>query len=317
MNKGYLILPRSFFCSYAWKEKRVYSDAEAWLDIIGSAHYDNEPYTAIIHKKSVTWERGEWPVSLRFLANRWQWSIGQVRAFLKRLCDYRLVGLKTNNAITIIQIVDYDKYCGFTNNTLHNTPNSTAHNTPASIAIDYDNPLTDSAFKHQETTTKTQATTHGQHTTNTVDNTKKNKDINISINNINYAREKEKNIHDEIQEMSANESWREAICMRHHITPQQLTQYLELFATDCVCCGRPLHHNMTDALSHFHHWLRIQLLQHNTSSTQNTRNKYDTTSKPTSTELIREAQQWAIQQSEDLIHKATLRHSGIQEPLPY
>lgn len=322
-----MILPRSFFDSLSWRQKRVYSEAEAWLDIVRSARYKSEPCTAVVNAKCVTWSRGEWPVSLRFLANRWQWGIGLVRSFLTRLCKNGQVCLEKSSVNTIIKVVDYDKYCGASNkpmSTPSSTPMSTPSGTPSGTLSDYSNQLTDNTFANLENGSKTQAPAHSQHTTNTGSSTNTNKDIkdinNIFINDNNArARKKnsnengcqEKSIHDEIREMSANESWMEAICMRHHIAPQQLAQYLDAFAAECVCCGRNSHQNMADALSHFNHWLRIQLQQNNTPTHTSKSNHHAyKRSRPTSNDFIKEAQQWAISQSMDLIHKAALRCGG-------
>ena len=148
--------------------------------------------------------------------------------------------------------------------------------------------------------------------------TKKNKDINIFINDNNaHAHE---SIQQEINEMNANQSWQEAICMRYHITPTQLTEYLELFAVDCMCCGKERHHSQTDAFSHFNHWLRIQL--QNTSSaissnySSNIHHYASRQCQPSSADLIRDAQQWAISQSQRLIRKTKSRHGHLQETFP-
>lgn len=325
MEKGYLILPRSFFDSIVWQQKHVYSDAEAWLDIVRSARYDNKPCTADIHKKAVTWTHGEWPVSMRFLADRWQWSMRRVRTFLKILSDHRLITIRKSQVMNIIQVNDFNQYCGTANSTVNDTANGTVPNAVEGTAKEYHKPQIINDLHSGQSAPSAQQNVCEQHLSGTANDTpndtangtKKNKDINISINNINRAREDEKSIQDEIHEMAENESWKEAICMRHHISPQQLARYLRMFAADCICCGRPAHNNMADAFSHFHHWLRIQLQQQNSSSDNNSKsnNNASKTSRPTSADFIREAQQWAISQSQDLICQAALRHRDIQETL--
>lgn len=334
MEKGYMILPRNYFDSEAWKQKRVYSDAEAWLDIVRSARYDKDSCTAVINEKSVTWSRGEWPVSLRFLADRWQWSIRRVRSYLIKLCDHQLIAIRNSQVMNIIQVNDYNLYCGTANGTGNDTANGTANGTVARASEGtvrrHDKTLTVTdiqswkpslSAQQNECNRQANGTVNGtanETVNDTANDTKKNKDFNISINNFNHAHEDEKNIHNEIQKMMANEAWKEAICMRHHISSEQLAQHLELFAADCICCGRQSHLNMMDALSHFHHWLRIQLQQQNASSNNNTKsyNNANTSSRRNSKDYIREAQQWAIHQSEKLIQQAALRHNGIQDNLP-
>ena len=65
MEKGYITLPRSFFHSEEWLHPRVFSKAEAWLDILASVRFSSQPTTITIAGKTVAWQKDCWPVSRR------------------------------------------------------------------------------------------------------------------------------------------------------------------------------------------------------------------------------------------------------------
>lgn len=61
------------------------------------------------------------------------------------------------------------------------------------------------------------------------------------------------------EELKTNMSWREAMCMRHHISQVQLSQYLDTFILDCKCSGKEQHESLQDTMSHCNSWLLTQL----------------------------------------------------------
>ena len=312
MEQGYIILPRNLFSADIWQQKRVFSEAEAWIDIIASVRYVHGTCTTKVNGKSVSYTHGEWPASLRFLAKRWQWTVRHVRTFLEKLIACNLVTVRKCGAQNIICVIGYGSTCSGTDSDISSDTNSdTNSDTDSDTVSDIESgTISDRGTSHEETPFGTPSDTLG--------GTKKNKDINIFINDNNaHAYE---SIQQEINEMNANQSWQEAICMRYHITPTQLTEYLELFAVDCMCCGKERHHSQTDAFSHFNHWLRIQL--QNTSSaissnySSNIHHYASRQCQPSSADLIRDAQQWAISQSQRLIRKTKSRHGHLQETFP-
>ena len=343
MEQGYIILPRNFFSADFWQQARVFSEAEAWIDIVASVRYADGSATIKVNGKSVNIACGEWPASLRFLANRWQWTIRHVRTFLDKLIASNLVSVRKCGAQNIIRVISdgntnaettNDTDSGTTSDTDFGTTNDTDSGTTSGTGFDTSSLYKEkhinkqnfshlSSYNNDSEPTSSTSHRHKDDTLNdtpidTPSGTKKNKDINNFIND-NNARVHE-NIQQEINEMNANHSWQESICIRHHITPSQLTDYLELFAADCMCCGRQRHQSQTDAFSHFHHWLRIQLKHSSTTQSTNTSNYSSNihhyashSSQPNSADLIRDAQQWAISQSQCLIRKTESRHGHLQE----
>lgn len=55
-----------------------------------------------------------------------------------------------------------------------------------------------------------------------------------------------------------DESWSEAILMKHHITPEQLQAYLSEFEIDQRCRGGTEHDSERDLKQHFASWLMIR-----------------------------------------------------------
>ena len=92
MNEGFVRLSRSFFDHYLWSEERVYSRAEAWLDLVAQCAY--EPHKRMVANRLVEIPRGGIVASERFLSDRWQWSRTKVRAFLDLLRSEKMISSK-------------------------------------------------------------------------------------------------------------------------------------------------------------------------------------------------------------------------------
>ncbi len=107
--QNFIPISRKIFDHRFWKENRTYSRFEAWLDILKSASlHDNN--SRLINGREITWNRGEWPVSIRFLCSRWKWSNSKVISFLKSLENNVMITQKKATANTLITICKYDSY---------------------------------------------------------------------------------------------------------------------------------------------------------------------------------------------------------------
>lgn len=106
---AYIRINRKLFDHFLWKENRIFSKAEAWIDLIQLTSYtvDNEK---IINGVLVKWGRGEYPVSYSFLCKRWNWSIQKCRTYIGLLLNSGLLTKKTTNVTTIIKLCKYDLY---------------------------------------------------------------------------------------------------------------------------------------------------------------------------------------------------------------
>lgn len=112
MNQGYIGLFRKFFSDHEfWREKRKYSKAEAWIDLMQSARYGEEPETLFDKRGSYVLEYGDVYISLRYLGERWQWSKNKARGFLDYLEKRESILVKKRDSHrTIINIINLKGY---------------------------------------------------------------------------------------------------------------------------------------------------------------------------------------------------------------
>lgn len=107
-KRGHVRIPRSEFSGKWWAEKRVFSKWEAWLDMYQLAQHEAREFTSTKFG-TIRLERGEFVLSLRKMADRWNWGLKSVRnlvnsqPFLARLRAQR-----ETQAGTIYLIVNYD-----------------------------------------------------------------------------------------------------------------------------------------------------------------------------------------------------------------
>lgn len=125
--EGYIKLSRKFFSNDLWKEARTFSSCEAWLDLIQSARFEATPRTGSIGGREVSYNRGQYPASIRFLSNRWKWSERRVRTFLAFLKRENMITISQKQGINIITLVKYNEY--------NNSPDDTANGTTSDTDI--------------------------------------------------------------------------------------------------------------------------------------------------------------------------------------
>lgn len=134
MAKGFIELDRGIFSHWLWKERRVYSKAEAWLDIVRSARYGMEPHKDLVNGKLIEVNRGEWCASVRFLAERWRWGKSTVHSFIKLLKKEDMIRTDLRTGENVIIVCNYDTYNRLPDSS--RTAASTAGNTPSGQAPD-------------------------------------------------------------------------------------------------------------------------------------------------------------------------------------
>jgi hypothetical protein len=106
---AFIRINRKLFDNPIWKENRVYSRAEAWIDLIQLVSYTPNN-KRIIDGVMVMWGRGEYPVSHRFLSLRWNWSINKTRAFMQFLSINKQSTTRITGKTTILKLCQYDYY---------------------------------------------------------------------------------------------------------------------------------------------------------------------------------------------------------------
>lgn len=122
MKSGYIKLNRKLFESKMWKAIRPFSEFEAWIDLLQSARYEDTPITKEINGLHITWNKGQYAASIRFLSIKWHRTERWVRTFLSGLKRYNMIKTECDQGVTIITICDGK-------NRLFDTANDTAFDT--------------------------------------------------------------------------------------------------------------------------------------------------------------------------------------------
>jgi hypothetical protein len=110
MHRGYFAIWRKFEDHPFWKEKRVYSKAEAWIDLLWEAQHKLEPQEVVLGMKVLFCNYGESLKSLDTWSKRWGWNKSRVRRFLKLLEDMEQITTKNETKTTRITILNYGQY---------------------------------------------------------------------------------------------------------------------------------------------------------------------------------------------------------------
>ena len=79
---GYVLIYRSLFENDLWVSNEPFDKRSAWIDLIGMAQFQKR--TWLVGNDTITLERGQMYVTLRFLSKRWHWSLGKVQRTIFR-----------------------------------------------------------------------------------------------------------------------------------------------------------------------------------------------------------------------------------------
>ena len=83
MKDGFIQVPRAFFYTDEWKEKRRFTKAEAMIDLMKEATFKQR--TVQCGGYEIVLNPGELVASKRFFAKRWDWPPTTVGTFLRKL----------------------------------------------------------------------------------------------------------------------------------------------------------------------------------------------------------------------------------------
>jgi len=120
--KGFITIDRAFFDHTLWKEKRTYSRAEAWIDLIQRASFTTA--NIIVAEKEITIHPGETAISRSYLEPRWGWGNTKIRNYIKLLLAHQMITTRTTKQITILKIEKFNTYALHAQQ--HNQPNNQA-----------------------------------------------------------------------------------------------------------------------------------------------------------------------------------------------
>jgi len=109
-NNGYFPLYRKFQQHPFWKEKRSFSKAEAWIDLLWEARHQEDPVEVVIGMNVLVCNYGESLKSVRTWAKRWGWGEAKTHRFLKLLKKMGQIETVSETVTTRITILNYSKY---------------------------------------------------------------------------------------------------------------------------------------------------------------------------------------------------------------
>ena len=107
MASGYIIIPRNIFEDKVFKKGKA-NETFAFIDLVQMAEYQDTFIN--IKGQILSLSRGDLAASIRFLSDRWGWSINAVTRTLDTLEKYCKIKRRKSNLTSIISIVDYDQY---------------------------------------------------------------------------------------------------------------------------------------------------------------------------------------------------------------
>lgn len=109
---GFIKIPRAFFEGTLWCEARVFSRAEAFLDLVRLVRYRMGSVQDGPRGEKIPVGRGEVLVSLRNLGERWQWSAHRVKCFVDDLVKEGILCYETVGTGHKLTIQQYDSLYG-------------------------------------------------------------------------------------------------------------------------------------------------------------------------------------------------------------
>lgn len=109
-SNGWLKLHRRIHDSEMWSEQRVFSKAEAWIDLLLMARWQKAPHNVVVGMHTFTLNRGEILNTTRELGVRWGWSKAKVHRFLRWLEKRNSIRHDNETVISRVTIVNYEDY---------------------------------------------------------------------------------------------------------------------------------------------------------------------------------------------------------------
>ncbi len=112
MNEGYIALWRKLRDNPLWTEHRRFSRAEAWIDLLMDAHWQDD--RVLLGTKFILVKRGQVLFSQRKKATQWGWARNSVHTFLSMLKDTGMVSHEVSHGpeggFTLVTILKFDEY---------------------------------------------------------------------------------------------------------------------------------------------------------------------------------------------------------------
>ena len=104
MNNGYVSVPREFFDSIQWRRKRIFTESEAYLDLLQMAYYGSEPTERMVGGAKVEICHGQLAAQQNYLTQRWGWTRYKVRRFFNFLCAHQFAHVFSTPTCSVISV---------------------------------------------------------------------------------------------------------------------------------------------------------------------------------------------------------------------
>ena len=108
MSHGWIKVHRQIKEHYLFKEKRVFSKFEAWMDILLMANHADNKF--VLGNELIEVKKGQFITSELKLMSNWNWSKSKVRSFLSLLQKDSMIVLTTDKKKTTLTVVKYGDY---------------------------------------------------------------------------------------------------------------------------------------------------------------------------------------------------------------
>ncbi len=110
MKQGYLALHRKIQNHPFYKEKRVFSKYEAWVDILMEVQHSIEPKDVLIGMDVMKCQYGESLKSIKTWSKRWNWTESKVRRYFSLLKKMNQIRTKNEVKTTRLFVINYESY---------------------------------------------------------------------------------------------------------------------------------------------------------------------------------------------------------------
>lgn len=109
-KQGFVALYRKFQDNFLWQDKRVFSRAEAWIDILLAVRWSEEEEKVLIQNHIVTCGYGQSLKSLGTWAKRWKWSRSKVSRFFTLMQSENMIRTESVQKSTRLTVCNFKQY---------------------------------------------------------------------------------------------------------------------------------------------------------------------------------------------------------------
>jgi len=109
-NVGYIAVYRKLRDNPIWQEPRVFSKAEAWIDVLMEVRFSERPQKVVIGMHTLTCNYAESLNSLDTWAVRWGWTRNKVWRFFKFLEGETMIVTESERLTTRLRVCNYRRY---------------------------------------------------------------------------------------------------------------------------------------------------------------------------------------------------------------